>query len=579
MLAPCVLAACLAGCMMAGADKGVGPDECLSYPGDCPSGQVCDLRTHECVDRYEASLLFEVNPFNHDQGGGYLPRQYDYQGREPQEVHNPSFGLVNLEPMVAVRGTVYRSPSSSEGGVAATIDFKPVDVLFPDDLRSTVSSSTEEAEDVSSGRFETRLLPGSYEVSVVPASPDSEVLPPLYLDTIEVETPSTPALEVSYPADLRVLAGRLLLASGDPVPHELRVWAVDASSGRRMSTADVTDSGSFSLTLSPTAGNLRLRIAPEESAMAAGYPSLAFGPWSYGELDLDEDGYVNLEADLDIALTLPLLGDLVTYKARVEGTTSAGVSMPLSDVSVSFTARRYPDAGDPWSDALYVVHAVTNAAGEICLENSGGDLVWAVMLRENDYEVTITPPVGGEFESLVVPEVHIVYPEPDGVLMGQVFEVGVKPPLVGRVLSLVTGDAFEGLTAEAHPVRPLASTGEYPLPRFGSDETGYDGQLRMPLDRGVYDLLVKGSASQGVPWIWYEDVSPGNEDSRIEVLVPEPVSFSGTVVDAVGAPASGALVRVYEVGTSLPGEPPVLRILWETTTGGSGGFQVLLDPR
>jgi hypothetical protein len=33
------------------------------------------------------------------------------------------------------------------------------------------------------------------------------------------------------------------------------------------------------------------------------------------------------------------------------------------------------------------------------------------------------------------------------------------------------------------------------------------------------------------------------------------------------------------VGTSLPGEPPVLRILWETTTGGSGGFQVLLDPR
>jgi hypothetical protein len=270
---------------------------------------------------------------------------------------------------------------------------------------------------------------------------------------------------------------------------------------------------------------------------------------------------------------LPVLGNLVIYKAKVEGLSTSGVSSQLQDVAVKFSAKR--------DGALFETYAVTNAAGEICTENSDGELVWGVLLRENDYEVTITPPAGGEYESLIVPLVRVSYTG-DGTQEGQVFELSTKPPFVGRVFLADSGTPLEGLTAEAYPVRSIA-TGEdgQPLPRFNTDQTGLDGMLRLDLDRGVYDVLLRGSASDGVAWLWKQDVEPGNE-APLDFDMQSPVVLPGSVVDEEGEAEADALIRVYEyVEPVIPGELPDeddMRLVWETSTGAAGAFQIFLSP-
>jgi hypothetical protein len=263
----------------------------------------------------------------------------------------------------------------------------------------------------------------------------------------------------------------------------------------------------------------------------------------------------------------------VIYKAKVEGLSTSGVSSQLQDVAVKFSAER--------DGALFETYAITNAAGEICTENSDGELVWGVLLRENDYEVTITPPAGGDFESLIVPLVRVSYTG-DGTQEGQVFELSTKPPFVGRVVLAGYGTPLEGLTAEAYPVRSIA-TGEdgQPLPRFNTNQTGMDGMLRLDLDRGVYDVLVRGSASDGVAWLWKRDVEPGNE-APLDFDMQSPVVLSGKVVDEMDEAATEALIRVYEyVEPVLPGELPDeddMWLVWETSTGASGTYQIFLSP-
>lgn len=572
-LAIALLAGRLASCSTAMEKGSVNPG-CTS-DRDCEDGYVCDHDSGSCVPNLDKDLLVEVSPFDADRGSGYLPTQFF-------ERHVDMFDAdinVDLLRPILVQGTVQRTPRDEDGGIDARIEFQPVETVFPRTLRSPVSTSTTTDTSGNAGRYEVSLLPGAYDVLIYPASPENETYPPLYPERLAVDSEGTSDQIFNYD-ELKTLEGTLHLADEMPVPHGLLVWVADSASGRRVSTAattgtdtstDCTDecAGTFSLVLSDSAGNVELRVTPEDTAQAAGYPSLSFGPWSVAELDADGNGAIDLDRDLDEPLVLPVLGSLVIYKAKVEGLTSAGVSEPVAEVSVRFTAER--------DGAKFETYGVTNGAGEICTENSDGELVWGVMLRENDYEVTINPPEGGTFESLVVPVVRVTY-SGDGTLMGQVFELGVKPPFTGRAVLALTGEPLEGLTAEAHPVRAVTTGGEgQPLPRFGTDLTGYDGLLSLDLDRGVYDILVRGGPSDGVAWLWVQGVEPGNPDPW-ELEMERPLILTGILTeDAV--PVADALIRVCEVTYSpLIDEPPDLRLVWETTSSASGIYEVYLSP-
>ncbi|MBW2264163.1 MAG: hypothetical protein JRG91_19535 [Deltaproteobacteria bacterium] len=577
-LALTVLAITLSTCSMAGRSSDVPEEHCYSDV-DCPDGQVCHPDGNVCVPDITKHLVVKVSPFDHDEGSGYLPDQYFDRSGKLHEMDTD----FQITTSVVARGTVFLSPAS-EDGVEARIEFRPVATTFPETLRKTVSTSTTEEAGGGTDSYEVSLLPGTYDVLVYPSSPDSDLLPPLYPERIAVDTDGSTLHHFAYPTDLTTLTGTLHLANDDPVPHGLRIWAVDATTGRRVSTTSVTGTnlsdtciddcaGSFTLVLSPTAVDIEIRVTPDDTADAAGYPFVSFGSYSVPELDLDEDWLINMDYDYPVPLRLPLLGDLVVYKAKVEGLSTSGVSDPLQEVAVKFTAER--------DGALFETYAVTNAAGEICIENSDGDLVWSVLLRENDYEVTITPPAGGEFESLIVPLVRVSY-SGDGTQMGQVFELKNKPPFVGRVFLADSGAPLEGLTAEAYPVRSVSTGDEgQPLPRFGTDQTSTDGMLRLDLDRGVYDILMRGSANDGVAWLWKQGVEPGNE-APIDFDMESPIVVSGTVLDEEGEPEADALIRVYEyVLPVIPGEEPdpdSMRLVWEATTSVAGSFQMFLSP-
>ena len=563
--------------MMGKADSSLPEHQCYG-DFDCPDGQVCDLDENVCVPDITKNLIIRVSPFDHSEGSGYLPDQFfDRSGR----LHEIDTEL-EAGTSVGARGTVFLSPTSEEG-VKARLEFLPVATSWPEILRKSVTVTTEEdINDVE--RYEVNLLPGIYEVQIFPMSPHGDLLPPYYPDRIAVDSGGSRDQNFYYPSDLTTLAGTLLLANDDPVPHGLKVWAVDVSTRRRVSTAAVTGTnlsetctddcaGSFVLMLSPSVTQFEILVTPGDTADAAGYPVISFGSFSLTELDIDEDGLVNMDYDYPEPLRLPLLGDLVVYKAKVEGVSRSGVSSPLQEVAVKFTAER--------DGALFETYAITNAAGEICIESSDGGLVWGVLLRENDYEVTLTPPAGGDYESLIVPVMRVSYTG-DGIQEGQVFELSTKPPFVGRVFLADSGTPLEGLTAEAYPVRSV-STGDdgQPLPRYSTNLTDMDGMLRLDLDRGVYDILVRGSASDGVAWLWKQGIVPGNE-SPLDFDMQSPLILTGTVVNEEGEHEADALIRVYEYVPVVPPEelpnPDYMRLVWETTTSASGSFQVFLSP-
>ena len=579
MLALVALTITLPACSM---DKGATdlPEDYCYSDGDCPEGEVCNPDGNVCVPDITKHLVIKVSPFDHDEGSGYLPDQYfDLSGR----LHEMDTDL-HVTTSVGARGKIFPSPAATEYGVEARIEFRPVATSFPETLRGTISASTTEGTSGSTGHYEANLLPGTYDVLIYPTSPDSELLPPLYPERIAMDSGGGTNQDFSYPNELTTLTGTLLLANDDPVPHGLRIWAVDATTQRRVSTTSATGTnlsdtctddcaGSFSLVLSPTAREIKILVTPGDTADAAGYPTISLGSYSVVELDSDENYLINLDTDLPEPVRMPLLGDLVIYKAKVEGLSTSGVSDPLQEVAVKFTAER--------DGALFETYAVTNAAGEICIENSDGELAWGVLLRENDYEVTITPPAGGTFESLIVPLVRVSY-SGDGTQEGQVFELPTKSPFVGHVFFADSGAPLEGLTAEAYPVRSVSPGDDgQPLPRFGTDQTGMDGMLRLDLDRGVYDILLRGSANDGVAWLWKQGVEPGNE-SPLDFDMQSPIVLSGTVVNEEDEAEADALIRVYEyIPAVIPGElpdPDDMRLVWETTTGTLGTFQIFLSP-
>ncbi len=569
------------GCMsMAGADTQILPPNYCTTDADCPGATVCDASRSICVTDtpQDVELLLSIRPFDSTNGTGYLQEQrFSLSGN----VDDLETDLV-LTGYSRLRGTI----SGPEGGsIEGNVEFTPQVSDLPGEMpaaRSASVSGTPFYDLYGSFTFDVKLLPGAYDVRFVPGRTGGADLPPLAMGPIDLPVPAIdpePAptvVDVAYPAGLSTLSGTVRLASGDPVPYVVNVWAVDSATGKRVSTVARTPAGpagigSFSLVLSPGTASFGMWLSPGPEAASAGFPAASFGPWSLAALDPDDDGLVDLDADPSSAITMPPMGSPVIYMASVEGVGSSGVTVPIEGATVRFYSVK--------EGATYETYGVTSASGEICRESSEGNLVWGVTLRENDYSVTITPPLGGDFESLVVPMVRVTY-SGDGTQMGQVFALGLKPPLMGRFSVAGTGVPLEGLTVEAYPVRSVeGGDGGYPMARFAAGETGYDGMLRLALDRGVYDVLLKSTAGDGVAWTWLEDVSPGNEESPLLVETPPPIVVTGAVWDPSDAPVAGALVSVYElVYSPIPEEPPATRLVWETSTGDSGGYTLLLEP-
>lgn len=546
----------------------------------CPTGYSCDPGTRTCVenDTIDVDLVLEISPLDSSSGSGYQASQYVELAGRLDELDTE----IVLSPTTIVKGLVSRPPGDY---VESRLEFTPRVEVFPQTLRGSqmVSSTINEIPDMDN--YLIALLPGTYDVTVSPRGPQADSLPPLYPAEVVVEPGDDLDLHITFPESFRTLSGTLRLSNDDPVPHSLDVWAVDASTGERVSTvastgALITDSecagtretGQFCLVLSPSASTVNLRVAPGDgSSQAAAYPGVTLDELDLDALDADGDGVIDLDTDLGDTINLPVLGDLVVYKAMVEGIGSSGLTVPVEGASVNFTVER--------DGASFDIYSITNSAGEICQTNAEGELVWGVMLRENVYQVTIIPPMGEEFESLVLPALTITY-SGDGILMGQVYQLATKKPFVARVESRLTSDPMEGLTVEAYPVSSI-DTGEetYPLPRYNDGLTGVEGLLRLDLDRGVYDVLVRSTLADGVPWAWLQNKQPDNEDADLEIQLPEPVTLSGWVSTADGSPAASALISVHQVVHSPePDEPPDTRLIWDTTTGDTGSFTILLSP-
>jgi hypothetical protein len=342
------------------------------------------------------------------------------------------------------------------------------------------------------------------------------------------------------------------------------VRAVEPVTGRVVSSTYTTGSdptqptGYFELRLAPgTEPSWLFTINASGARIEEGRPSPTFS--------VDPSALIEGTEGVTI-LVPPVSTQVITYRGFVEVADHAGQG---TGATLTFTAR---NVLDETTQVIGTFRAMVATSDEPGYEGE-----FTAVLLPGAYDVVVTPTSS---EHAVVREM-VSLESAAGEVSGQVFAVPLRTRYQGTVQTL---DAEPMVNAQVRG-QARGSTFASTLPdvavyaRSSDTVTDADGLFALPLDIGLYDVIVEPPSGTNWPWAIDRDVPVGAPDARpahIFELRP-PVPLSGRATFAGGLPVASGEVRAYAIVDEGAGATRAVQI-GRAQTDAEGRFTVLLPP-
>lgn len=568
LLAMFLFATSSSGCDFLRGEDGSSMNYCES-DGDCALGhchsQLCAVPPEESYelaiqvipsvgDAGRAPLSTFISPINVEDAHKHLeislPEMARVSGRirfDSQSV--PS--VISFTPASAAFGHLQRVEVETGDPLGdASVDFVAsliADLEYAVEIRPTSKplESTAETEFITAGQPASRQLPparlGSVAFKAGPSTFDYEYSQSLLTSCTD---------EMMRGCELRGFIQSENRAGEPSLPSDIEIRALEAESSRVISSVGIVRDGEFAIRLSEDAGEFRLQLSP------------ATGGSPYRATVIDGP-FTNERAQNLLIYRYPV----VDYEAVI-------FSSEMSPVSGATVVFQTEVVGDPLLEGSTSYFRASTVSDE---ESAMPGIV-SVQLQPGTFQVTVTPAASSEHGILVT---EIVIPDDESVraVRGQAFVLDKRASVEIEV------DTFTGLPADNTDVQAVPTP---PPPEiFGSDLarhartsqglTDADGYVMLPMDVGIYEILMRPGSHTGFPHALFRSVHVTHPEftESFRLTIPAPALITGTLVDALGSVLTDATIRAYRVRYSEDGAPQLTRV-GEAITDASGGYRLVL---
>jgi hypothetical protein len=522
------------GCSLVLDHADPGPLNRCAADGDC-RGARCDTSLGMCVADPETSYVYALQLVIPADESAARPALAANAGPFIASGGESSSGVVIGRPVPVVgRIRVDRDPGTA-------VDLVPLDAEIELTPRVIDGSSeggprlpsiivgTLEATPGSLSRendYLTQLIPGlAYQVEIRPRGQDARRYAPLRTELV-LEGPQRFDI-AEYPSELDRYVGVVV----DPANYAqsgLEVRAIEVATGRLVSTVATSgrcelegcssEPGRFDIAVDPGAGPWVFRIsAPPAYQDERAFPTITIDP---SVLAPDASGYLRMlvpsptdgrcfAGTIEFPGGAPAHGATITLRSR---TIEHGGTGLLGSFTVQMTSSgRASPSGVPSS---------VGCSGSALPE---GGFEGRVLPGTYDIEIHPVEPGLGVYVGEVIIRAdadtlgHVFAMPRRTIVAGQVQRSGSEPVADAQVRALalhlpLADSPSEGLDAAL-------------LNRTSETTTGESGLFELPLDVGLYDLIIEPPGGSGFPWMVQPDV-------EIRRAIVEPT----TEVFEVGAP-------------------------------------------
>lgn len=560
----------LAGCGSFSDDPPI--NEC-SRSDECGTGS-CDEDLDICVAPPASEVLrvgLIVTPATEPLGGSVHPVAF-----EPQAVDGPR----DLSLPLGVRTTgMFWDPSES-APVSAAVRFtlaSRIPGAAPTVIEASASSDVRnDTEYMVDFNLATQLLPDElYDVSIAPTGDWRARRPPRLGQFRTGDPGAVQALPFEYPplcapgvevACLDTMEGHLRTPVDMVGVNGMLVRLVDATTGQTLSSTMITaaqdtlEDGHFELVFDSSIWEREwfLQVTPTADLIEERGPSQTF--------TVDPAGLFEIEGL--VTILTPRFEELqISYAGTVEDSSAR----PIADATLRFSST---DIEDPETGTLGS-HSTTTRT-----DSSGN---FEVTLLRGTYDIVVTPDSGRRSdgsELAVLREERLL--QTDGA--GQLFTVPDRAPFSGNVRTAMGLPMFDasvrGHTRHSDLDGTLDSSAIFA--RSSDAMSDHEGLFGLPLDIGVYDLVVIPPPNTGYPWAVEADFPVGSLDAVIErtLTLENPVPLTGVAsFDGPDGPiaVAGGEIRAYAVIENDAGVRAIH--IGTATTDEEGHYTLLLPPR
>jgi hypothetical protein len=550
-------------------------------PGCDPSNPGCTYRMtcapdfSACIDEAQTPYSLVLRVLRPDTGVSSEHRLAagEVRAGDPTTLHAPQ--------LLVVRGMV---DDEREGGtpepVAARIAFTRQSALAglpPEPIYA--ESGTGDDDLIREGdrlsNFQTRLVPGTYDVEVEPMvgtsaeGPEQDYYP--LRSVVSIEGPNAGDVffhgeQLRYLSESRYIEGVVSDAARQPLGG-VRVFAHEPETGRRISNIALTECeegqpdacGRFRLAVPPETSAFLLRIEGGQTSPLL--PEIDRGGYDFVQLDRNQDGIVTAAEFGDVRF--PALQQPIIMEVLVEGESGAGARGPLRGAVMIFRTDEIGE--DTAQGGAFEARATTDTDGQTVGEDQmglpGGT---GIRLFPAQYAVEVTPPADSGYAAAVL-EMTVAPEDEGGARQTATLRVGPRQSLTGLV-TVVDGTAAPQVRVEA-------------VGREGASfaaVTDPAGRFVVEVDPGLYDLTFVPPEQSLLPWTFLFRVSAFSAvDVPVSLGYGAPVRGEIVLEDS-GEAVAGAVVEAFVERSSADG-PSLLRI-GRATAGDDGRFLLLLAP-